>query len=254
MQDRYIGDVGDFGKYGLLRALAGDGELRLGVVWYLVQNEERNEDGRYTEYLGPRHESRFRPCDPELYDALRVLIDARRRSVAAVRDTGVLPADTIFYEHRLSYEGVPIASRLAERDRWCSGALEATLGRELVFVDPDNGVAGAAMRRGRSDIKHVFIDELAPYIERGQSVVVLSPSCEARDARGADQTAVQRVAGSARSDDEPHRAPLPAVEPARVLRAPSARACGGAARADRRLAERALGCALRGGKRLTRAR
>ena len=37
MQDRYFGDVGDFGKYGLLRALSGTypgaAPLRLGIVW-----------------------------------------------------------------------------------------------------------------------------------------------------------------------------------------------------------------------------
>ena len=30
MQNSYVGDIGDFGKYALLNALAGD-ELRLGV-------------------------------------------------------------------------------------------------------------------------------------------------------------------------------------------------------------------------------
>src|ERR1700684_4163658 len=37
MQDRYVGDVGDFGKFGLLRALCGESHplpLKLGVVWY----------------------------------------------------------------------------------------------------------------------------------------------------------------------------------------------------------------------------
>ena len=44
VQDRYVGDVGDFGKYGLLRALCG-GDLTLGVVWYLYPDEEANNDG-----------------------------------------------------------------------------------------------------------------------------------------------------------------------------------------------------------------
>ena len=38
MQDRYVGDIGDFGKYGLLRALCGR-DLYLGVVWYLIPDE-----------------------------------------------------------------------------------------------------------------------------------------------------------------------------------------------------------------------
>jgi hypothetical protein len=38
VQDRYVGDIGDFGKYGLLIALCGH-DLSLGVVWHLVPNE-----------------------------------------------------------------------------------------------------------------------------------------------------------------------------------------------------------------------
>ena len=38
MQDCYVGDIGDFGKYGLLRSLCGGDDygpaLRLGVLWY----------------------------------------------------------------------------------------------------------------------------------------------------------------------------------------------------------------------------
>lgn len=43
MQNRYVGDVGDFGKYHLLKALCrgddGKAALSLGVVWYLVPDE-----------------------------------------------------------------------------------------------------------------------------------------------------------------------------------------------------------------------
>ena len=54
MQDRYFGDVGDFGKYGLLRVLSGfwaEPRLKLGVVWYLFPNETHNADGGLISYL-----------------------------------------------------------------------------------------------------------------------------------------------------------------------------------------------------------
>lgn len=44
MQNRYAGDIGDFGKFGLLRALRGSG-LSIGVNWYLVPDETRIGDG-----------------------------------------------------------------------------------------------------------------------------------------------------------------------------------------------------------------
>ena len=49
MQDRYVGDIGDFVKYGLLRAIRG--EKSLGVVWYLRPNDGPVGDGRHTAYL-----------------------------------------------------------------------------------------------------------------------------------------------------------------------------------------------------------
>src|SRR5690348_3816657 len=53
MQDRYVGDVGDFAKYGLLRRLtgrAGERKVRLGVVWCLFPDEAHNNDGRHISY------------------------------------------------------------------------------------------------------------------------------------------------------------------------------------------------------------
>ena len=43
MQNRYTGDIGDFGKLGLLRVLQESG-LTIGVNWYLVPDENHNSD------------------------------------------------------------------------------------------------------------------------------------------------------------------------------------------------------------------
>ena len=43
MRDRYVGGVGDFVKYGLLRA-TGEGK-RLGVAWHLYTDERRAPHG-----------------------------------------------------------------------------------------------------------------------------------------------------------------------------------------------------------------
>lgn len=53
MQDCYVGDLGDFVKYGLLRFLTAN--FKLGVIWYYVrldaQNKIRSQDGRRIRYL-----------------------------------------------------------------------------------------------------------------------------------------------------------------------------------------------------------
>ena len=90
MQNQYVGDIGDFGKYGLLRHLTGmrgdaapEDALRLGVVWYLFPdeapkdpNKPDNRDGSLTGYLCDRRDNheKFRNCDTDLYDALHKIV------------------------------------------------------------------------------------------------------------------------------------------------------------------------------------
>ena len=65
MQDRYAGDIGDYGKIGLLKALQAQG-LSVGVNWYLVEpmDTERKADGTYKQeggkYLIPE---KLQVCD-----------------------------------------------------------------------------------------------------------------------------------------------------------------------------------------------
>ena len=70
VQHRYVGDVGDFLTYGLLRVLSDAGIGRLGVIWYLVADETHNADGRHVTYLAPgnRIGQQLRDCDPSLFD------------------------------------------------------------------------------------------------------------------------------------------------------------------------------------------
>ncbi len=181
MQDRYVGDVGDFGKYGLLKALCGD-DLPLGVVWYLYPDEEDNGDGGHVQYLKPttRNRRRFRDCDPTLYDALGEIVRDEERHVASVRKRGVLSGGTVFYEAPLSFRGMSASAigpaakrdRLRHREAWVRGALEAVEGCDVVFVDPDNGLESGTPRHYLKGPKYAYFNELAPYLERNQSLVV----------------------------------------------------------------------------------
>src|SRR4030043_2221212 len=101
MQDRYVADIGDFGKYGLLKFLAEKTRLKLGVNWYLVDPEELNEqsrnDGKKTEYLYANPNDKYTSCDKELYYQLKSIVDENKRSVKEVERRNILPAGTIFY-------------------------------------------------------------------------------------------------------------------------------------------------------------
>jgi hypothetical protein len=181
LQDRYAGDVGDYGKYGLLRALvSGAPALRLGVVWYLTDERivarDTANDGRHIAYLEPPQERRFRDCDPELYDTIRKLFAPHReRSVAEVERLGVLPPGTVTFTERLI---TPLRTssreeRLQDRLRWIGNALRRTEHCDVVFVDPDNGLEtpSVPIHSARAP-KYAFLSELQPFVLRGQTLVI----------------------------------------------------------------------------------
>ena len=209
MQDRYVGDVGDFGKYGLLRYLTGQREalpsaeaIRLGVVWYLYPNESHNADGKYTGYLDDilANHSRYRACDPDLYDTMRRLVETGCRNILAVQRSRILPADTLYYEPSLSFpRQMPRSEREAARANWFAGSLHTTADADMIFVDPDNslsdpanGISASIDPLRKTGPKYVFIADLLRFSERGQSLIVYHHL-------GRRGTAVEQIARVAKS-------------------------------------------------------
>lgn len=80
MQDRYAGDIGDYGKIGLLKALYSQG-LSIDVNWYLVEvmDSEKNADGTFKQedgkYLIP---DKLKFCDPTLAEILTGIAKSNR--------------------------------------------------------------------------------------------------------------------------------------------------------------------------------
>ena len=175
MQNRYVGDIGDFGKYGLLRTLA-DGTLRLGVVWYLFLDEKGTGDGKFIDYLckpTAKH-LKLRGCDPDLYRELhKIVVEEQDRRVARIQESGILP-NALYYEQSLSYApGDSRSSREVSRRSWLKGALEATREAKVVFVDPDNGIEPKSVKQWHArGPKYVFMEDLARFYERGQSLII----------------------------------------------------------------------------------
>ena len=183
VQDRYAGDVGDFLKLGLLRYLtsphAGLPPLRLGVVWYRVEDEVHNADGKYVAYLSRASAvgRSLRSLDPDLYDRLSGVVHSGTRSVAALESAGVLPMESPCFAEALGFGHLPPSAktrRVAWRNDWLSRALVATKDCDLVFVDPDNGVRrsdhGVPSHRSKTE-KHAYFDELGQFTGRAQSLV-----------------------------------------------------------------------------------
>lgn len=135
MQNRYVGDIGDYAKYALLRALSPG--YRLGVAWYLYPDEGHNADGKHVSYLSAP--DKWRGYDPALFDSMKKMVESGQRSVNAVRRAGVLPG-AAFSEEPLVSPGQGLAVRRQWRVDWFD-KLRNDLGKSsIVFADPDNGL------------------------------------------------------------------------------------------------------------------
>ncbi len=184
MQDRYTGDVGDFGKYGLLRWLCGlrDGaerRLRLGVIWYRTDERivarDSVGDGKHTGYLRPDQRRRFRPCDPLLYDAMRDLIERSERRVQSVERLDLFGGDALFHDASVPAPAKDARgdARVVHRRRWLAEAGRATRGADLLFLDPDNGLAPPSRPiLHRLAPKYVYLDELDQLAGDRRTVVI----------------------------------------------------------------------------------
>lgn len=139
MQDRYAGDVGDYVKLGLLRALAAD--RKLGVVWYRFPDEDHNKDGRHITYLDkPEHYSQF---DPALFEHLRQVV-VSARTIGSLLP--VLP-NVASYGDSVDSGMVPARQRREWRRAWFNRAFDQISDCDIVFADPDNGIVDDADRR-----------------------------------------------------------------------------------------------------------
>ncbi len=161
MQDNYVGDIGDYGKYGLLRTVCLQG-LSLSVNWYKVRPKKsgKQEDGKYVSYLSKP--AVYRSYDSELFDALyNVVCRDCDRSIQRIEKENLFEA-TYFSDEIV-----------ADRSAWHQKALNRTIGTDIVFLDPDNGLETKKMfLSGKTTEKHVKWSELKDYYQRGQNVIL----------------------------------------------------------------------------------
>jgi hypothetical protein len=162
MKNQYFGDINDYRKYGLLRALCGD-DLSLAVCWMLTAHAG-GADGRRLEYLA--RPLLYRPLDPILFDFLRgaVICDGAR-DVNRIESSDLL-GDAIFHRTMLTDD-------LGRREAFFAEALRLARGRPLIFFDPDNGLEVESVPAGRRDsCKYLYRADLAAAWEAGHSLVV----------------------------------------------------------------------------------
>lgn len=168
MQDRYAGDIGDYGKFGLLKELQRQG-FCIGINWYRTETGalEKKEDGKYSI-----PESMMK-CDPPLAEAL-IEIHGRKadRSVAALQAKNLIEGARYFDEF-VSFQ---------DRKCWHQRALKTLSDADLVFLDPDNGMIVPSVKTyNPKSVKYVLYEEAKDYLSRGQSVLIYHHRCRMKE-------------------------------------------------------------------------
>jgi hypothetical protein len=156
VQDRYAGDVGDFGKFALLRALSA--RRSLAVLWYRCSGEsERNNDGRHVGYL--EQPGRFRQLDPEVFDAMANIVSSGRRSLVALEAACLLRG--------AKYHGETVPRSRDERRAWFIAMSKGIAQSDLVFADMDNGFEWT-----RLNPKCIARDEVSALLRADRSLLL----------------------------------------------------------------------------------
>lgn len=170
MQDRYTGDVGDFGKLGMLRQIAGTG-FKIGVNWYLTfkPEEHSNDDGKHIGYLNNKS---FQEYDEELLELIRKIVEGNR-SIAALEQAKLIP--NAQYYSAILRSG---SDRSFSRDVWYNNSQKVLVDSDIIFCDPDNGllVKSVSLSSVKSD-KYITENELVDYYLSGKSIIFYNHRC-----------------------------------------------------------------------------
>jgi hypothetical protein len=162
MKDQYVGDISDYIKYSLLRAVQQTHLASLVVCWMRTAPDTRRDGLRLGYLTAP---AIYRPVDPQLFDALGELTTTGHRTTAAIESSGIL--GNARFVRTLLRDDAPGRQELM-LDLW----REVRRG-DVVFFDPDNGLSVASVQLGRAgSSRYLYDSELEPLQELQASVVV----------------------------------------------------------------------------------
>ena len=163
MKNQYFGDIHDYRKYGLLRAILCATELSLGVCWLLTDDDETGQ-GEDRDYLQtPECWSRF---DSELYESLSQLGNSDiPRTVLNAESCNLLPG--------ASYYRDKVPGNREQRPSYLDKALKQLSDTDLLFFDPDNGIEVPSTPYGQKDSsKFVYWCEIEKAYNSKHSLII----------------------------------------------------------------------------------
>jgi hypothetical protein len=167
MQNRYVGDISDYVKLSILRALSPG--YRLGVAWWLYPDESHDEDARHIGYL--QRSDLWWHFDPQLFDTLEQIVKSGQRNVRALETANIL-SGAIFASEMIPVAGL-ITDRPNLRRQWYETVQRALERADLVFVDPDSGIEPVVHSDNSSRAgKRILLSELWALARPGRCLIV----------------------------------------------------------------------------------
>lgn len=141
MQNRYTGDIGDFGKFLLLKQLFSTQQIA--TVWYLYPDETHNNDGSHRVEEG--NTNLYRRChalDPQMADLFHQIHQRDSRSI-------VLFEELCLLENGHYFTQCVLGDGESYRTHWLECALEFIRSKScsVVCLDPDNGIEPTSMNK-----------------------------------------------------------------------------------------------------------
>ena len=163
MKNQYFGDINDYKKFGLLRAISSASNLSILIAWMLTENDG-STDGKFIQYLQEPDE--WRHYDPPLYGKLVRLLNRKvARKVSLIEDSIILNGSFYYSKH------VPDSAQ--GRTAWFNELTRVSNDCDLVFLDPDNGLEIASRPYGRKNSsKYLYWSEVGDLWADGKSLLI----------------------------------------------------------------------------------
>src|SRR5258708_16447722 len=154
MQLQFVGGIGDFGEFALLRHLMKD--RRLAVCRLTGESEQTKDRERHFDYL--KRPDDFRHLAPEVFDQL-VEFDGGCGVVDPVAELQMILGNAVFVRKE-------VPKRASLRGLWFDKLVVSVRGANLVFLAPDYGIEGKRLTN-----KHVALAEIAALRLRDRALI-----------------------------------------------------------------------------------
>lgn len=163
MKNQYFGDINDYRKYGLLRAIGTNSRLRLFVAWMLTP-DDGSTDGKFVSYLD--QPSKWEHHDPDLFWGLKGLLESGyEREVAMIEQSSLLG--------NAGYFSRAVPDQAVDRRQWLQALLTSAAPYDLVFLDPDNGLEVKSKPYGsKNSSKFLYWREVEALWSLGKSLLI----------------------------------------------------------------------------------